>query len=124
CMPPMRPPQGPASPLGRDGIIAACRHRPAPAAARETGMKRITALLAALAFVLPVAQGAEEPEHADAQKTYKETEQTFGAVPGFMRAMPTEAIEGAWQEFKEVQLANNTALSGKEKELIGLAVAA
>jgi AhpD family alkylhydroperoxidase len=87
-------------------------------------MKRITALLLALAFVLPTGQAAEEPEHADAQKTYKEIEQTFGAVPGFMRAMPTEAIEGAWQEFKEVQLANNTALSGKEKELIGLAVAA
>jgi AhpD family alkylhydroperoxidase len=87
-------------------------------------MKRITALLAALAFVLPIAQAAEEPEHADAQKTYKEIEQTFGAVPGFMRAMPAEAIEGAWQEMKELQLANNTALSVKEKELIGLAVAA
>lgn len=87
-------------------------------------MKRTTALLVALAFALPLTLNAEEPEHADAQRTYKEIEQTFGAVPGFMKAMPVEAIEGAWLEMKELQLANNTSLSDKEKELIGLAVAA
>jgi AhpD family alkylhydroperoxidase len=37
---------------------------------------------------------------------------------------PEAGIGGAWNEFKSVQLNPKTALSGKTKELIGLAVAA
>src|SRR6202043_192852 len=37
---------------------------------------------------------------------------------------PQSGIAGAWDEFKTVQLNPNTALDGKTKQLIGLAVAA
>lgn len=56
--------------------------------------------------------------------TYSEIEQMLGAVPSFFRAFPQTGIAGAWEEFKAIQLSHDTALSPKEKELIGLAVAA
>ncbi len=60
----------------------------------------------------------------DAATTYRDIEATLGAVPTFFKLFPEEGIAGAWSEFKSVQLNPHTALSGKEKELIGLAVAA
>ena len=41
----------------------------------------------------------------------------------FFKAFPEVGIAGAWAEFKSVQLNPDTALDGKTKELIGLAVA-
>src|SRR5208282_1551365 len=55
---------------------------------------------------------------------YKDIEATLGFVPGFFKAFPESGIAGAWAEFKAVQLNPSTALNGKTKELIGLAVAA
>jgi AhpD family alkylhydroperoxidase len=55
---------------------------------------------------------------------YKEIEQTLGGVPTFARQIPTVALRGAWQEFKELDLSDKTALTPKEKSLISLAVAA
>jgi AhpD family alkylhydroperoxidase len=60
----------------------------------------------------------------DASSTYRDIEATLGRVPTFFKLFPEEGIAGAWTEFKTVQLNPKTALSGKEKELIGLAVAA
>jgi AhpD family alkylhydroperoxidase len=60
----------------------------------------------------------------DAPPTYRDIEATLGIVPTFVKLFPEEGIAGAWGEFKTVQLNPKTALSGKEKELIGLAVAA
>jgi AhpD family alkylhydroperoxidase len=60
----------------------------------------------------------------DAPATYRDIEATLGSVPTFFKLFPEEGIAGAWAEFKSVQLNPKTALSGKEKELIGLAVAA
>lgn len=51
-------------------------------------------------------------------------DRTLGSVPTFFKLFPQEGIDGAWTEFKTIQLNPKTALSGKEKELIGLAVAA
>ena len=45
-------------------------------------------------------------------------------MPGFFKVFPQSGIAGAWDEFKTVQLSPNTALDGKTKQLIGLAVAA
>ena len=58
-----------------------------------------------------------------AQSTYGDIKATLGVVPEFMRAVPEEAITGAWQEMKKIQLSRDTAISPKNKELIGLAVA-
>lgn len=60
----------------------------------------------------------------DSPSTYRDIEATLGSVPTFFKVFPEEGIGGAWTEFKTIQLNPKTALSGKEKELIGLAVAA
>ena len=72
-------------------------------------------------FALP---GTVLAEDASAQATYKDIEQTLGAVPSFFKLFPEVGIAGAWAEFKSVQLNPKTKLDGKTKELIGLAVAA
>lgn len=57
-------------------------------------------------------------------ETYKDIEKTLGLVPTFFQLFPEQGIVGAWSEFKAVQLNPYTSLSGKQKELIGIAVAA
>ena len=66
------------------------------------------------------------PAKADdaADAAYKDIEATLGQVPDMFKVMPDVAIAGAWAEIKSVQLNPNTALDGKTKELVGLAVAA
>jgi len=76
-----------------------------------------------LAAAMGVLAGAPAVAQ-DAAATYRDIEATLGAVPTFFKLFPEEGIAGAWAEFKTVQLNPKTALSGKEKELIGLAVAA
>ncbi|HXK54972.1 MAG TPA: carboxymuconolactone decarboxylase family protein [Hyphomicrobiales bacterium] len=78
------------------------------------------AVLAALGAPPPV----RAQDMAGAEATYKDIEATLGAVPGFFKLFPAVGVAGAWAEFKSIQLNPETRLSGKEKELIGLAVAA
>ena len=78
----------------------------------------------AIAIGIALTSAAFAADKVDPQPTYSDIEQMFGSVPGFLRAFPAEGIAGAWAEMKAIQLSPNTALSGKEKELIGLAVAA
>lgn len=47
----------------------------------------------------------------------------FGFTPDFLAKFPETARAGAWRQMRDVQLSPKTALSGKSKELIGLAVA-
>jgi AhpD family alkylhydroperoxidase len=61
---------------------------------------------------------------ANATETYRDIENTFGLVPKFFKLFPEIGLPGAWSEFKGLQVNPFTSLSGKEKELIGLAVAA
>src|SRR6188474_1268944 len=61
----------------------------------------------------------------DGASALKEATQMLGGyAPEFIRDFPSEARAGAWKTFRDVQLSPSTALSGKNKELIGLAVAA
>jgi AhpD family alkylhydroperoxidase len=61
----------------------------------------------------------------DGNSALKEATQMLGGyVPEFIRAFPEEARAGAWRQFRDVQLSPATSLSGKQKELVGLAVAA
>jgi AhpD family alkylhydroperoxidase len=71
----------------------------------------------------PTAKGPP-PVVGDAASAYKDIEYTFGFVPTFLRRFPEVGIVAAWSELKSVQLNPSTPLSGKQKELIGLAVAA
>jgi AhpD family alkylhydroperoxidase len=61
----------------------------------------------------------------DGASALKEATQMLGGyTPEFIREFPAEARAGAWKAFRDVQLNPSTALSGKQKELVGLAVAA
>jgi AhpD family alkylhydroperoxidase len=49
--------------------------------------------------------------------------QLLGSAPEFLQRFPGVARAGAWRQMRDVQMNPATALSGKNKELIGLAVA-
>ncbi len=83
-------------------------------------MKMVTVAVAALAFV-PAARAAENPAAAAAKA---DIQKTLGFVPQFFVRFPEEALPGAWEEMKTLQLNPHTALPGRTKELIGLGVAA
>lgn len=81
-------------------------------------------VVASTATLVAVFTLASPAAAQDAQATYRDIEQTLGSVPAFLKQMPAFAIGGAWAEMKGFQLNPQTALNGKTKELIGLAVAA
>jgi AhpD family alkylhydroperoxidase len=60
----------------------------------------------------------------DGQTALADITQSFGFAPEFLRKFPDSARAGAWKQMRDVQLNPATALSGKQKELVGLAVAA
>jgi AhpD family alkylhydroperoxidase len=60
----------------------------------------------------------------DGASALREITQTLGLAPEFLQRFPEAARAGAWREMRDVQMSPHTALSGKQKELIGLAVAA
>ncbi|TGQ65140.1 MAG: carboxymuconolactone decarboxylase family protein [Mesorhizobium sp.] len=79
----------------------------------------IAASIGALFTVVPA-----KAEDASATAAYKDIQATLGSVPDMFKTLPDVAIAGAWAEIKGVQLNPKTALDGKTKELLGLAVAA
>jgi len=70
------------------------------------------------------AQSAAKPSNPDAAAARAEIQRTFGFTPTFLAAVPDLAIAGAWQELRDLQISQTTALPSATKELIGLAVAA
>ena len=69
------------------------------------------------------APGSGDPI-TDGPSAQKDIERTLGSVPTFFTQFPQIALAPAWREMKGLQLNPQTALNGKTKELIGLAVAA
>ncbi|NRF67289.1 carboxymuconolactone decarboxylase family protein [Aquincola sp. S2] len=69
----------------------------------------------------PAQTAASKKALAD---THKDIQATLGVLPGFFLAYPEEGLPGAWAAFKQVQVAENTRISPKMKQLIGLAVSA
>ncbi|KAB2956268.1 MAG: hypothetical protein F9K18_13255 [Thermoanaerobaculia bacterium] len=91
-------------------------------------VKRTLGAIALLAIAQPVlaspASAGDAKMAAEAvAAVHADMEATLGRVPAFFIGYPPAALPGAWQAFKALQLSTTTALSGKEKELIGLAVA-
>jgi AhpD family alkylhydroperoxidase len=84
--------------------------------------KRLALTAATFALFAAGAARAAEPKPADA--TRADIQKTLGFVPQFFLQMPELALPGTWDEMKSLQLNPGTALPGKVKELIGLAVAA
>jgi AhpD family alkylhydroperoxidase len=84
----------------------------------------IAILAAAAGFgALATLSGPTVAEEMTAEEAYADIERTLGTVPSFFRAVPESGIAGAWAEMKGVQMNPDTALDGKTKELLGLAVA-
>jgi AhpD family alkylhydroperoxidase len=75
-------------------------------------------LLAGTAHAAPTA----DTSRAAAAAAKKDIEKTFGFLPTFMARISDRALPGVWDQMKGLQMNPNTALSGKTKELIGLAV--
>jgi AhpD family alkylhydroperoxidase len=82
----------------------------------------LTVAVAAV-FAWPSASAQQDSRKA-VDETFRDIQATLGVVPGFFRAFPEAGLPGAWAEFKQVQVAENTKLSPKVKQLIGLAVSA
>lgn len=61
---------------------------------------------------------------APTESTYKDIKRNFGFVPSFLKAVPAEALPGAWDEMSALEMSTDTALPARTKELIGLAVSA
>jgi AhpD family alkylhydroperoxidase len=73
-----------------------------------------------------MASGAKPPAPlaiTDAKSVYKDVEQSFGFVPDFMKRFPPEALPGAWLNMRNVEMNPESAIPGKLKSLIGVAVA-
>jgi AhpD family alkylhydroperoxidase len=60
----------------------------------------------------------------DGQSALAEAAQMLGFAPEFLTRFPDAARAGAWRQMRDIQLSPATATSGKNKELMGLAVAA
>jgi AhpD family alkylhydroperoxidase len=60
----------------------------------------------------------------DGASALREANALLGFVPEFIQKFPSVGRAGAWKQLRDLQLNPKTALSGKQKELIGLAVSA
>lgn len=58
------------------------------------------------------------------EEILKEIKATLGIVPGFFETMPAASIEAEWHLFKRATLEKNVPIGFKERELIGLGIAA
>ena len=85
---------------------------------RFTPTTLVTLSLAAIPVAAPAAA------RADAAATQAEIAKTVGFVPSFVKAMPANLVPGLWQETRDFEISDKTALSVKSKDLIGLAIAA
>jgi AhpD family alkylhydroperoxidase len=76
-------------------------------------VKRAAASQQAAATVIDVVDGASALQDITA---------TFGFVPDYLAKFPDAGRAGAWKQLRDLELNPSSALSGKHKELIGLAV--
>jgi AhpD family alkylhydroperoxidase len=93
---------------------------------RATGLVAASALLAlaAGAALLPAGPAASADTTTTREDVYKDIEKTLGTVPAFVKQFPSAILAGSWQEEKDLELSDKTALPPKVKALISLAVAA
>jgi AhpD family alkylhydroperoxidase len=88
-----------------------------------TKTKMVTGLLLMTLSALTGAAQAADAKAAPAAEARADIQKTLGFVPQFLGKLPELALPGAWEEMKGLQLNPHTALPGRSKELIGLAVA-
>lgn len=84
--------------------------------------KIVNALIVSAALIVT---GIALPASADDtayNAALQDIEQTLGFVPTFLKEMPKAGFAGAWQQLKDLEFSEETALPPKVKALIGLAV--
>ncbi|HET7715745.1 MAG TPA: carboxymuconolactone decarboxylase family protein [Bauldia sp.] len=87
-------------------------------------MTNFARMLPAAAFALAASAFAAGADDASYQAALKDIEATLGSVPTFFTQMPKAGFAGAWQQLKDLEFSQDTALSPKVKALIELAVVA
>jgi len=95
----------------------------------QTDETRFRAEIAKLVDNVKKAAASKAPAPApinvvDGNSALREISALFGFAPEFLQRFPDVARAGAWKQMRDVQLSPKTALSGKDKELIGLGVSA
>jgi AhpD family alkylhydroperoxidase len=86
--------------------------------------KEIDDLVGRMKSAPPPAAAGAPAAVSDAKSARAQAQQMLGAVPEFLKRFPDVGVAGAWREWRDVELSPATALSGKYKSLIGLAVSA
>lgn len=81
-------------------------------------------MLAAATVVFSASAASVSADEASYQAALKDIEATLGSVPTFFTQMPKAGFAGAWQQLKDLEFNEHTALSPKVKALIELAVVA
>ena len=81
-------------------------------------------VIATLLAGLGIGGVSADAGQSAAETARKDIAKTLGFVPRFFQVMSDAAVGGMWAEMKGLQLNPNSALPGKTKELVGLAVAA
>lgn len=89
----------------------------------------VSKTVAAALLVVGLGASARAADTASAKSSpaaeaRADIQKTLGFVPQFFLRFPDAAVPGLWEEMKTLQMNPHTALPGKTKELIGLAVAA
>jgi len=87
-------------------------------------LRALTAVALVTSATAGPAAAEPRPGSAAAEAARSDIAKTLGFVPGFFKVTADAALPGAWQEMKGLQLNPGTALPGRTKELIGLAVSA
>ena len=93
---------------------------------KALGYPSMAVIAVAFCGAIATAQAPKQPPAANTQDpaTIKDIQATLGFVPQWLRAVPAELLPSFWSTLKTFQMGTETALDGKTKELIGLAVAA
>ena len=87
-------------------------------------IRKFALAIATIASAAACGSAIAQDSRKAADDTYRDIQATLGVVPGFFRAFPEAGLPGAWSSFKQVQVSENSALTPKVKQLIGLAVSA
>jgi len=85
--------------------------------------KLVISAVFALALASSPARADNETARSRTDAALAQIKAAFGFVPAFTRAVPSGLLPSWWQLTTDID-AEQTALDGKTKELIGLAVAA
>jgi AhpD family alkylhydroperoxidase len=90
----------------------------------ETKTKRTKRLARAVCAAATLTLASHARAEAPAAATTSEIQRALGFVPTFIARIPRALLPGWWDQTKALEMNPKSALNGKTKELLGLAVAA